>query len=223
MDVLAIGPGPVGMRFAHRWVGPVFLRRLRVEVTGRDRVPVSGGVVLAANHRSFLDHFLLSAAAPRPPRFLGKSELARGLSGRFNRAMGMVPVSRGTADLAALDAVTELLREGAALALFPEGTRSPTGELHRFRGGLARIAAQAEVPCVPVGLIGTAVVWPRGQRPSLRRPPAGTLAVHFGEPMAAPASNPRARRDFTAEVRQRVAALCEQPLGDAFAPIASDA
>lgn len=210
------------MRFAHRWIGPPFLRRLRAEVTGDDRVPRSGGFVLAANHRSFLDHFLLSAATHRPPRFLGKDELARGLAGRFNLAMGMVPVSRGTADTAALDLVTEMLREGAALALFPEGTRSPTGALYRFRSGLARIVAEAQVPCLPVGLVGTAQVWPRKERPTLRRPPEGTLAVHFGEPMPPPDSSPRARREFTARVREQVASLCGQPMADEFAPIASE-
>jgi 1-acyl-sn-glycerol-3-phosphate acyltransferase len=214
---------PVAMRFAHRWVGPPFLRRVRVEVTGRERVPRSGGFVLAANHRSFLDHFLLSAATPRPPRFLGKDGLARGFSGRFNLAMGMVPVSRGTADTAALDLVIQMLRDGAVLALFPEGTRSPTAALYRFRSGLARIVAEAAVPCLPVGLVGTADVWPRGERPSFHRPAPGTLAVHFGDPMPPPDLSPRARRDFTAQVRQRVAALSGQPLADSFAPIAPSA
>ena len=208
------------LRAAHWALSPAFRSWFRLMVDGEGSVPGGGGVLLAANHRSFLDHFALSASCRRAPRFLGKVELAHGLVGRFNVLMGMVPVERGRADLAALEAVVGLLRSGEVVGVFPEGTRSPTGRLHRFRSGLGRIAAEAACPVVPVGLVGMTEVWPRGERLDWRhRPAPGTLAVRFGEVLDPPSAEPRSRRAFTEECHRRVAELCGQPVDQTFAPI----
>lgn len=208
------------MRVANRVAAPPVKRLLRPAVTGADVLPERGGAMLAANHVSNLDNYLLSAVTPRPVWYLGKQELARGFVGAFNVAMGMVPVDRGGADLSVLRRVAELLRAGELVAVFPEGTRSPDGTLFRFRSGVARIAHLAGVPTVPVGLRGTATVWPRGRRPALRRPARGTLAVHFGDPIPPPAgAGGRERRTWTEGLRRRVGQLSGQRLARAFAPV----
>jgi 1-acyl-sn-glycerol-3-phosphate acyltransferase len=207
------------MRIAHRLVARSLVRRLRATVRGRDQVPDDGPLILVSNHVSNLDNYLLSAATPRPPWFLGKAELADGLFGRFNQAMGMVPVARGKGDWAAIETAVRLLRDGHVVALFPEGTRSPTGELYKFRSGLARIAAASDVPVLPVGLVGTRQVWPPGVRPSLRRPRPGVLEVNFGELLPPPEDTPRARRDFTNAARDAVASLSGQVCARGYAPL----
>jgi 1-acyl-sn-glycerol-3-phosphate acyltransferase len=136
--------------------------------------------------------------------------------------MGMVAVDRGRADMAAIAEVVRLLREGEVVGVFPEGTRSTTGFLYRFRSGLGRMAAAAQAPVVPVGLLGTALVWPRGQPMPRQRPPAGILEVRFGSILGPPTTAGASRRAFTAAVRAAVAEICEQPMSDDYAEIPTD-
>lgn len=210
------------MRWAHHIVSPLIVGRLRATVDGLGLVPGAGPAILASNHVSYLDNYLIMTAAPRPLHFLGKAELARGPIGRLNTSLGMVPIERGSRDAAALDTLIDLLAQGELVALFPEGTRSPTGELHRFRSGMARVAAAAQAPVLPVGVIGTDIVWPRGQRPRFRRPARGVVGVRFGAPLGPPADAPRQRRVFTATVRDAVAELSGRQPVPRYAPIAED-
>ena len=207
------------MRIAHKVAAPPIRWRLRADVAGADRMPRTGGVLLAANHRSFLDHYLLSVVCPRPMWYLGKSELGEGVYGVINTSLGMIPVNRGRADLDAIGRIIDLLREGDVVGVFPEGTRSPDGHLYRFRSGMARIAARAGVPVVPVGLLGTAQVWPPRTIPSLSRPDPHELAVRFGVVHPPPPDRGQERRTFTREIEDEVAELCGQPRTDSFAPI----
>lgn len=211
----------VGPRVAHRLVSAPLRRLLRTAVAGQGHIPGTGGVILAANHRSLLDPIVMGIASPRHLYFLGKTELAVGLFGRLLQAVGMVPVDRGKADREAIGRIAALLAQGQVVGVFPEGTRSVDGSLYRFRSGVARLAAQTQVPVVPVGLIGTGEIWPRGQTLPTSRPAPGAVRVSFGAPLAAPADEPAARKHFTESLAQAISELCGQPRADRFLPLSA--
>ena len=200
-------------------VRPPLLAWLRPRITGLGHIPGSGGVLLAANHLSYLDIFLVACASPRTPRFIGKRELTTGLVGRAVQLCGMVPVDRGRGDVGPVLEVVDLLRGGSVVGIFPEGTRSRDGRLYQFRSGLARAAAAAAVPTVPVSITGTAQVWPRGGGPRLGLPAAGAVSIHFGAVVGPPDQTPASRRTFTQQVTAAVARGCGQPLADSFAAL----
>ncbi|MFT4030696.1 MAG: lysophospholipid acyltransferase family protein, partial [Protaetiibacter sp.] len=159
-------------------VAPLARLVYRPHVEGRENVPKTGRVIFASNHLSFIDSVAIPVAAPRPVHFLAKASYfeGAGLKGWFSRefflAIGASPVHRGAgqAALEALDQQRQLLEEGNAIALYPEGTRSLDGRLYKGRTGVAFLALQTGAPVVPVGLIGTDKVMPVGAKfPSLRQ------------------------------------------------------
>ncbi|WP_404434926.1 lysophospholipid acyltransferase family protein [Microbacterium lacus] len=197
----------------------------RPHIEGKNNVPLSGPVVFASNHLSFIDSIAIPVAAPRPVHFLAKSTYfdGTGLSGWASRtfftSIGAIPVQRGAgqAALDALDQQRKLLDEGSAVALYPEGTRSTDGRLYKGRTGVAFLALQAGAQVVPVGLIGTDKVMPIGaKRPSLRH----RITVRFGEPIDVshhgPASSGKARRQATDEIMAAIHALSGQELANAY-------
>jgi 1-acyl-sn-glycerol-3-phosphate acyltransferase len=194
-------------------------------VTGTGRVPATGPVILAANHESFADEFFIPIAARRQVFYFAKAEYftAPGLRGRamaaFFRGMGQVPVERGDMRSAAavIDVGVEVLGEGKALGIFPEGTRSPDGKLYKFRTGVARLALRSGAPVVPVGLVGTRDVLPPDSRRWHRRP----VEIHFGAPMqfghlAVQERNARILREVTDAIRAEIQRLSGQEYVDAF-------
>ncbi|WP_216214204.1 lysophospholipid acyltransferase family protein [Amycolatopsis aidingensis] len=197
----------------------------RPEVSGAERVPATGPVVLAANHRAAVDTAVLSLVTPRRVRFLGKAEYftGRGLRGRAMAALlgalGYVPVRRGDAKagLAALEEGRRVLAAGEVFGIYPEGTRSLDGRLHRGHTGVAALALATGAKVVPVALHGTERVQPVGAR--LPRP--ARVRVCFGEPLdfsryAGLESSQAIRRGVTDEIMYALMELSGQEYVDHY-------
>lgn len=162
---------------------PVFRLSFRIRASGGENIPVSGGVILAANHQAFCDSLFLPFTVPRRVTFVAKAEYFQSWKTRwFFRAVGQIPMERsgGSRSSQALDEASALLREGGCIGIYPEGTRPPDGQLHRGRTGVARLALATGCPVVPVGIKGTRAVQPIGSR-MLR--PFKMIEVAFGEPL----------------------------------------
>ncbi|MGH2556328.1 MAG: 1-acyl-sn-glycerol-3-phosphate acyltransferase [Actinomycetota bacterium] len=159
--------------------GPPIRWLLRMQVTGAEHVPSTGPVILAANHRSFWDIPVHVLASPRPIVFMAKQELYKGpVTGWLWRSLGGFPVRRETADIRAIDTALALLERGEVVGVYPEGTRSRTGEMLPFLKGAAWLALRTGAPIVPCGLMGTERK-ERGQPGRLRR----KVRVTFGPPI----------------------------------------
>ena len=159
----------VFFRLANRW-----------QVTGREQVPETGGVLLIANHTSYADPPIVGSACPRPVHFMAKAELFRiPILGFLIKRTHAFPVKRGGSDMAALRRGVRLLKEGKVLLIFPEGTRSPDGKMLPLETGAAFIALSSGAQVVPVGVDGADRVLPPGS-PIVR--PA-RLRVAFGPPL----------------------------------------
>ncbi|MFE0463657.1 lysophospholipid acyltransferase family protein [Kitasatospora sp. NPDC058965] len=197
----------------------------RPRIVGLKNVPRKGGVILASNHLSFIDSVVIPLTAPRPISFLAKVEYwqGKGLKGRVMRgffdAIEAVPVQRGEIHLAqvALDAALEVLNNGQAFGIYPEGTRSLDKRLYRGKTGVAWLALTAGVPVVPVALEGTDEIQPVGTR----RPRIRKVTVRFGEPLDfshlhGQARNARVRRQVTDEVMAAIHELSGQELAPVY-------
>lgn len=126
------------------------------EVTGREWVPRSGGLVIASNHISFWDPPLVGSALPRECHFLAKEELfATPLLGPMIRSLNAIPIRRGLADLSGMSRAIEVLKRGEALLMFPEGSRMRDGELHPARPGVGMMAVSADVSILPCFISGS--------------------------------------------------------------------
>lgn len=207
-------------------VAPALRAFYRPDVIGFENVPRTGPVIIAGNHVSFADEIFTPLAARRQVFYFAKAEYfttpgvrGRVMAGVF-QGLGQVSVERGDARSAAasIDVGVELLQEGRALGIYPEGTRSPDGRLYKFRTGVARVALRSGAPVVPVGLVGTRDVQPPGSR----RWHHASVGVHFGPPLdfsgrAGEERSSRVLREITEQVRTAVRALSGQEYVDVYA------
>jgi 1-acyl-sn-glycerol-3-phosphate acyltransferase len=126
------------------------------EVLGRGRIPRTGGLIVASNHISFWDPPLVGTAAVRELHFLAKEELFRPpVFGSIIRAFNAIPIRRGMADLSGLARATDVLKQGGALIVFPEGSRMRDGRLHPGRPGVGMLSVNSDARIVPAYVSGS--------------------------------------------------------------------
>jgi 1-acyl-sn-glycerol-3-phosphate acyltransferase len=213
--------GPLGYRLAKAVLGRPLRSAYDIDVEGAGWLP-DGPAILAANHRSFMDSVFLALVVDRPVSFLAKAEyFDRRRTAWMFRSTGQIPLRRGSPAGArrALDAAQRVLCDGGLVGVYPEGTRSRDGRLHRGRLGPARLAVSSGAPIVPVGLIGIDQV----QAPDQRVPRVGKrVTVRFGMPLwvgTQEADRGRQLRTITDRVMAQIASLCGQTYAEQFAEI----
>jgi 1-acyl-sn-glycerol-3-phosphate acyltransferase len=162
---------------------PILRVCFRINLEGRENLPRRGPVILASNHRSFLDSIFLPLVVRRRVTFVAKAEYFDDpKTAWFFRGVGQIPIRRegGSASERALASATDVLRTGGVFGIYPEGTRTRDGYLHRGHTGVARLSLRTGTAIVPVGLIGTDEVQPIDKRmPRLFR----RVTIRFGEPL----------------------------------------
>jgi 1-acyl-sn-glycerol-3-phosphate acyltransferase len=173
--------------FKYVLLGPFLRLFFRPRIEGLDHIPDEGAAIVAGNHLSVSDHFLMPAILKRRITFLAKSEYftGPGLKGRltaaFFRSVGQIPVDRSGkgAGQAAIDEGLGVLSQGQLLGIYPEGTRSHDGRLYKGRVGVAAMALKAGVPVIPCAMKGTFEIQPPGRKV----PRLGKVTILFGEPL----------------------------------------
>jgi 1-acyl-sn-glycerol-3-phosphate acyltransferase len=197
-------------------LGPWLRLMFRPKVTGLEHIPREGGAIIASNHVSFLDGLLISLVVPhRRVMYLTKVKyIDRPLLRQFLTGAGVIPVA--TDDLGAagnaVSAGVEAVHAGRLIGIFPEGTRSPDGRLHRGKTGVARIALASGAPVIPAGITGTDRAFPRGAK--LPRP--HPVRIVFGPPVSVPAAadgevkDPALTRSVTEQVMTAIQELSGQ-------------
>jgi 1-acyl-sn-glycerol-3-phosphate acyltransferase len=194
-------------KVARALVRPTVAPFFRFEVSGEERLPLTGPALLAVNHQSDIDPLFVGVAAARPLRYMTESEkFARPVLPRVISRLGAFPIVRGAADLGGIRATMRLLAAGEAVVIFPEGDPFRGGPPHEFHPGVGMIAVRSGVPVFPLALTGA----DRLAHGSWLRRPAVRLAV--GAPLDL--SGFRRRMDdyvaAAALIRSAVTELCER-------------
>ncbi|MCX4967925.1 1-acyl-sn-glycerol-3-phosphate acyltransferase [Streptomyces sp. NBC_00654] len=207
-------------------LGPILRLLFRPRIEGLEHIPADGAAIVAGNHLSFSDHFLMPAILRRRITFLAKAEYFTGpgvkgrLTAAFFRSAGQIPVDRSGKDAgqAAIREGLGVLGKGELLGIYPEGTRSHDGRLYKGKVGVAVMAIKAQVPVIPCAMVGTFEIQPPGQVvPRIRR-----VTIRFGEPLdfsryAGLEDRKAAIRAVTDEIMYAILGLSGQEYVDEYA------
>jgi 1-acyl-sn-glycerol-3-phosphate acyltransferase len=199
--------------YARLWgkVGLLFAG-VSLVVEGRERIPKNRAVIYMANHQSNLDILALFAGLPGQFRWLAKEELFRvPLFGLAMRRSGYIPVDRSDRkrSIQSMAEAAERIHGGTSVVIFPEGTRSADGKLLPFKKGGFLLAMQAGATIVPVTIVGSGAITPKGTLRISRGP--RTIRVHIGEPLETSGRLLTDRDELMEEVRRNIAAPLATP------------
>ena len=151
-----------------------------LKVYGLENIPRRGGALIVCNHQSFLDPIVMNVRLRRPLSYIAKAELfENAFMDWLLRSVGAFPVRQGSGDVGAVRQSIRRLREGRLLNLFPEGARTPDGEIGRIEKGVALIDRRAHVPVVPAVIVGAYQAWPCNRT----LPCPWPVRIVFGPPM----------------------------------------
>jgi len=206
-------PHPIGKRFFKVILSPYIRKK-----TGLENIPKDRNFIIAANHASYLDHLLLSSefqmSLNKRIHFLAKKEhFDNWFKKGFHEWADAIPVDRKAGGKEALRWAISALTEGKIIAIHPEGTRTLNGKLQRARTGIARLALNARVPVLPVGLVGTFEILPKGKLvPKLC---FRSIEMHIGNLMNfdeyyKDRADKKTLREVTTKIMKEIAKLCHQ-------------
>lgn len=201
------------------WVTAPLLKALfRTKFTGKRNIPKKGPAILASNHLSFLDHFVLGVGTRRQIFYISKAQHFDKPVRRFLfTKWGVIPLKRGEGDKEAFERSIDVLKEGQLYAIYPEGTRSLDGKLHKGHTGVARLALLTGAPVIPVAMWGTFEALPKGRS----TPKLVKCGAKFGKPMTFPEGREKADdratlRRITNEIMHAIRDLSGQEYVDEY-------
>lgn len=187
--------------FAQIVLNPPLKILFRLEVKGKDNIPKSGGVILAAHHESYLDPVVAGTASPRQIYFLARKELFQlGFFSWLISHLNAMPISREQLQISTFKKSLEILKKGRVLLLFPEGTRSPAGIISKGERGVGLIAAKANVPVIPVLIKGSGNALPRGKKWITSH----KISITFGKPLYFEKLEHKSRKDLYQEFVDKI-------------------
>jgi 1-acyl-sn-glycerol-3-phosphate acyltransferase len=181
-----------------------------VKGVDESNVPRKGPLIVAPLHVSHLDPPAVACGTNRHMRFMAKEELFHHKAfGWLIRSLGAFPVKRGEQDTESIRAAIHMLENGEAVLIFPEGTRGDGKHIQSISRGVAMLAKRTGVPVMPVGIVGTHIAWPRGQKKIKR----SKMKIVYGEPfryadVACSAGEKENREIFARELQRRIVQLC---------------
>ena len=185
------------------------------KAAGLENLPRKGAAILAANHSSYADHLIIGSyvatKANRKFHFLAKKEYFQGIQKLWYVHEGAIPIDRQKGGKEALRLALRALRQDKLIVIYPVGTRSLTGKLQKAKTGVARLALQSKAPVIPIGLVGTFDILPKGKYlPRMKK-----AELNIGKPMRFPQHydkkiNKRRVNKVTVNIMKEIAKLSKQ-------------